>query len=171
MSNACNKRVLRYSSTFQVPCCCLGTCCPSASKAHMYRCICKRCGHRVNRLFINPLQLGKRWVFACPNCRHKTDLPSFCELGSQVIHSAKCLTPLLAAVTRNISSHIGGQLGKAGATSATFSAFATVTGLRRKYAEARTRKLTRRRELTTSRLVALRSRFLLSSRSKKMRPA
>ena len=66
----------------------------------MYKCICKRCGHRVNRLFIPPPQIGAREMFVCPECGHKSHLPSFSSLGLYVLQAGKCLVPLLAAAAR-----------------------------------------------------------------------
>jgi len=68
----------------------------------MYKCICKRCGHRLNRLFIVPEQRRERWVFECPECGHKSVLPGFSALAARAIHSGKCLTPLFAAAARGL---------------------------------------------------------------------
>lgn len=142
----------------------------SVSKAHMYRCICKRCGHRVNRLFVNPLQIGKRWVVTCPACRHKTDLPDFAELSSKVIHTAKCLTPIVTAATRSFTRRAGGKLGSAGAASANLAVWTTaaMARLRSKQVGA---KVARRRELAAFRLIALHGQGLLPPGHRRMRSA
>jgi len=100
----------------------------------MYKCICKRCGHRLNRLFVMPEQVRERWYFACPQCGHQSILPDFSALVAKAFYSGKCLTPLLCAAARGWKDKMLGAL-QGGAPNHTLTnvAKATIASLRRTF--------------------------------------
>jgi len=103
-------------------------------KAPMYKCICKRCGHRVNRLFVIPEQVRERWLFGCPQCGHKSALPDFSALAAKAIYSGKCLTPFLCASARGWKDKMLGALQGAAPNHALKDvAKATIASIRRKF--------------------------------------
>jgi hypothetical protein len=117
----------------------------------MYKCICKRCGHRLNRLFIVPEKVRERWMFVCPMCAHKSELAYFYALGTQVIRSRKCYQPMFVAAARGWSDSIG-RLVACGQSVAgvkmSILAGEAIDKLRRRYGAWRVPHAQRRRDVS-----------------------
>ena len=107
---------------------------PGYRRLPLYKCICKRCGHRVNRLFVIPEQVRERWLFGCPQCGRKSALPDFSALAAKAICSGKCLTPFLCASARGWKDKMLGALqGAAPNHTLKNVAKATIASIRRKF--------------------------------------
>lgn len=50
-----------------------------------------------------PIRVREHWMFVCPECSHKTELPNFSALGA----SSKCFQPVFISAARGWKENVG----------------------------------------------------------------